>query len=199
MDIPPILGRLVRSSAFGFDFCCQNTVLPNVQLGALVRTDVNDEFQTFAIVCNLGWDGDGLSEQLAVTEDLDNSLLDEDIQRNGGPIITARFAGFKAKGHFHHCLPPRPPSALTCIHMCDANEWADFTSDQQYVRLLIESRDNFPFIDVMAHHATIADGIHIKAGRAEWMRSFIRTIVRMAGGDTLLIQNLIYSISNMSV
>ena len=193
-----ILGRLVHSDAWGFSFCPQNPELPDIHLGCLVRAEVNPEIQTLAVVTNLGWAGDGLSEQLAVTEPIDNALLEEDRQRNGGPIILARFVGYIQNGRICQCLPPRPPSALTCIHQGEDAQWTTFTVNHAYLRLLYAGRTEFPFVDVLAHLASAAETLQAAAGRLDWMRGLISALVKVTEGDHALLRNLIYAISNRS-
>ena len=134
------VGEVVESTSTSF--VAQSYQLEGAPaLGGLVRTDSPDIYGVVGSVTTEPLDS--ARPVLARGEDAGS---EEDVIRDNpqlARLLTSRFevfiAGHVEDGVTHQYLPPRPPRVHSFVYACDSDETAQFTSQLDLLRLLLNS------------------------------------------------------------
>jgi hypothetical protein len=180
-----LIGRLISSDVRQYQFSCSDAVVTLPQIGSMVTADLHLEKTCFGIISDIHWLSDEMVAQLARSDSavIDNGvLLDNQIQRSGGPMIHVQLVGYYQK-NFIQTLPPQPPISLEKIYICGQDDIVHFTGHSfAYLRLLLEAQ-NVPFCDVIAAHLLSAHSAHLAIGDRQWVRRAMQYLASLLLAD----------------
>lgn len=160
------VGRIIRSSTARFAVGCR-VLRPQVPVfGALVKVSASPENHVYGLIHDVRMEDDPFVRQVAASYDDLRPEYVEDMRRNRQvPIeVSVLVVGYSSGGALHQRLPPQPPLSLDVLHTCPPHELLAFTTQFDYFRLVLESRD-LPSDELLAAHLHYAAEVRGEGGR----------------------------------
>ena len=176
------IGRLLSTSTTQFVVGCKVSQLDSPGFGSLVYVPLENDFQIYGIIYDVGIIDDDLVRQLVTTDHVDEAIIaDNRVNRNVPVEMSVLVVGYKDKGTIRHMLPPRPALSLDMIYLCDNNELAEFTGSGRfgYFRHLLRAKDT-PIGELLAAHITqVYEANHDPA----WVQRASRELITLLRDD----------------
>lgn len=179
------IGRLLRAGTTGFVVGCRVNQIDAPSFGALVRVQLDADYQVYGLIYDIHIDDDGLVRQLVTAEGVEEAVIaDNRVNRNVPLEISVLVVGYELDGKISHLLPPRPPLSLDVIYLCITEEVRRFTRVGRfgYFRHLLRSVD-LPVGELLAAHIQQAGAAHEEAGNAEWRNAATQELITLLRDD----------------
>lgn len=179
------IGRLLRGGTTGFVFGCRVAQLEAPSFGALVRVPQERGYAIYGLIHDIRIDDDGLVRQLVTTENVDESIVEDNrINRNVPLEIGVLAVGHQQGGQISHLLPPRPPLSLDTIYLCEPAEVRAFTTSGRfgYFRHILRATD-LPVGEILAAHIQQAQQAHQQGGNPGWAEQATQELITLLRDD----------------
>jgi hypothetical protein len=134
------IGWVLRASTVGFVVGCR-VLQPSVpQFGDLVKVPLPDEIDIFGLIYNVQVQDDPAVRQLILVGDMEpEAILDQRENRLVPIEISVLVVGYQWQKRIIQGLPPQPPLSLDMLILCDDTDLQTFTSNLDYLRLVLNS------------------------------------------------------------
>jgi hypothetical protein len=177
------IGRLLRSSTTSFVVGCRINQLDLPSFGALVRAPLAAGYQVYGLIHDIVIADDGLVRQIVTADNVSPEVISDNRERRIVPVeISVLTIGYELQGRIHHSLPPRPPTSLDLIYLCDAEDLRRFASAGAlgYVRLILGASD-LPTADLLAAHVRQMDSA--QEDSEGWRQDLLRELIAQLNDD----------------
>ena len=192
------IGRLLRSSTSGFVVGCRVSQLDVPSFGALVRAPLADGDQVYGLIHDIRIADDGLVRQIVTAENVSAEVILDNRERRIVPVeLSVLAVGFEHQGQIRHQLPPRPPTSLDLIYLCDDQDLKRFSSagDLGYIRLMLAAVE-LPLAELLAVHVAGAGAVQNDGG--QWREGVLREIVAQLRDDYPLLTSVLAALHEQS-
>lgn len=186
------IGRLLRSATSGYVFGC-SVPEPAVPLfGTFVKAPAQrGQSEVIGVIYNITIEDDPFVKQMVAAPDLRDEYIEDQRSNRQVPIeVSVLAVGYRNGGGFAYGLPPQPPITLDRIFNCTDDEVREFTSRQDYLRLLIEARDLGNSADEL-----IVDSLQYAArtqpDKQRFLREAGKELARLLGRDLNRLGNIL--------
>jgi len=137
------IGRMLRSDTTGFTFGC---LLPEPEVplfGDFVKAPAQQGLtEIIGIIHNIVIEDDLFVRQLITAPDLPDAYIQDQRQNRQIPIeVSVMSVGYSSGNTMMQGLPPQPPVTLDYIKRCSNNDVATFTDRQDYLALILNSKE----------------------------------------------------------
>jgi hypothetical protein len=186
------IGRLLRSSTTGYVFGC-SVPEPEVPFfGALVKAPAQrGQTEVIGLIYDIVVEDDPFVRQMVATPGLDEVYIQDQRVNRQVPIeVSVLAVGYRDQAGFHHALPPQPPITLDRISQCSADEVVEFTSQFDYLRLILDSPEA-PADELIAVSLRRAADLRPPEDRAFFLRAAGRELARLLSRDLARLENLL--------
>lgn len=196
-----IIGRVLRAD----NTRCAVAVFANPpifpELANLVRLPVDPTYQIYGMVDNIQINNDDLMRQVAVNENLDPSVIEDQRYRHSPPLeVEVIFLGSEKYGAIQHQLPPTPPRTLDLLYICSPEEVRRFTTHGHfgYLRHLVNAASPF-LADLFAAHIQQAGACHRQVGNTTWEREAVREIIALLRDNYPVLMDVMSTLADTSL
>lgn len=179
------VGRLLRSGIQGFaaGFSADQNPIP--EFGALVRAEIDKDFDVYGLVHDINVEDDGIVRQLVTSQQLSQrDVSDNRANRNVPMEIGVISVGYKKGEQVRHLLPPQVPQSMTNIYLCAPEEIRRFTDAGNfgYFRHILRNAD-LPVSEIIAAHFEQAHRAQVEAGGEDWADRAIEKLISILRVD----------------
>lgn len=192
------IGRLLKSSTREFVFACR-VPEPQVPLfGSFVKAPAQkNQSAVIGLIYNIAIADDQFVKQMVAGSD---SLSEEQFEiyvldnreRRKVPIEVSVLAiGYCRDGVYLHDLPPQPPITLDKIYNCTDAEIRQFTTQFDYLQLILASADA-PADQLIA--ASLAKAASVQPNGRRFLENAGRQLAVLLNQDLVRLQNLLQRI-----
>ncbi|MBI9050651.1 MAG: hypothetical protein JEZ00_14615 [Anaerolineaceae bacterium] len=192
------IGRILRANATGCMVGCQIDQADIPAIGDMVYIPIPQDERVYGIICNILVDDDGLVRQLVTSEQIAESVIqDNRLNRNVPLEMEVRFIGHTRQQKAMHLLPPRPPFSLDSMIRCSANDMRNFLTAGKYGYFRHLLRDQSPFFEeiLSAHLRTV----HHSAASLlpiNWLNDAINEIIFLLRDDYESLMKVLSALSD---
>jgi|TARA_B100001146_G_C16188199_1_gene437866 hypothetical protein len=137
------IGRMLRSDTTGFTFGC---LLPEPEVplfGDFVKAPAQQGLtEIIGVIHNIVIEDDLFVRQLIAAPDLPDAYIQDQRQNRQIPIeVSVMSVGYSSGNNMMQGLPPQPPVTLDYIKRCSNNDVVTFTERQDYLALILNSKE----------------------------------------------------------
>ncbi|MBS59891.1 MAG: hypothetical protein CL606_01040 [Anaerolineaceae bacterium] len=141
LSIP--IGRMLRSDTTGFTFGC---LLPEPEVplfGDFVKAPAQQGLtEIIGIIHNIVIEDDLFVRQLIAAPELPEAYIQDQRKNRQIPIeVSVLSVGYSSQSNIIQGLPPQPPVTLDYIKRCSLNDVIHFTDRQDYLALILNSKE----------------------------------------------------------
>lgn len=180
------VGRVLRASTSGFDCGTRSSSINgNQNFGAFVTVPISDDGRARAIglIYAIRIDDDPLARELVMAAGIDNSTLLDQRENRMVPVeIGVLNIGYQLDEGFYYNLPPRPPMSLAEVSLMPAADVCAFTSQADFIRLVLNAREAQPD-ELLAAALNYAAGCHADDARYDFLVLCGRRAAQMLSHD----------------
>ncbi|MEW5867663.1 MAG: hypothetical protein AB1894_00180 [Chloroflexota bacterium] len=192
------IGRLLRASTSGFVVGCRVSQLESPSFGALVRAQLEKQYQVFGLIYDIRIDDDGLVRQLVTTDSVDENIINDNrLNRNVPLEIGVLAVGYSQGESIYHLLPPRPPLSLDEIYLCERQEIRQFTAAGRfgYFRHILRATD-LPVGELLVAHLQQAQAAHAASGESGWSGRATQELITLLRDDYPTLMTVLSALSD---
>ena len=137
------IGRMLRSDTTGFTFGC---LLPEPEVplfGDFVKAPAQQGLtEIIGIIHNIVIEDDLFVRQLIAAPELPEAYIQDQRKNRQIPIeVSVLSVGYSSENNIIQGLPPQPPVTLDYIKRCSLSDVIDFTNVQDYLALILNSKE----------------------------------------------------------
>ena len=137
------IGRMLRSDTTGFTFGC---LLPEPEVplfGDFVKAPAQQGLtEIIGVIHNIVIEDDLFVRQLIAAPDLPDAYIQDQRRNRQIPIeVSVLSVGYSSGNTMIQGLPPQPPVTLDYIKRCSKNDMIAFTDRQDYLALILNSKE----------------------------------------------------------
>lgn len=179
------VGRLLRSGIQGFAAGFSASQNPIPDFGALVRAEIDQDFDVYGLVHDINVEDDGIVRQMVTSDQISpRDISDNRANRNVPMEIGVISVGYKKGGHIKHLLPPHIPQSMSNIYLCAPEEICRFTDAGRfgYFRHILRNAD-LPVSEIIAAHFEQTHQAQTAAGNAAWADQAIEKLISLLRVD----------------
>ena len=137
------IGRMLRSDTTGFTFGC---LLPEPEVplfGDFVKAPAQQGLtEIIGVIHNIVIEDDLFVRQLIAAPDLPDAYIQDQRRNRQIPIeVSVLSIGYSSGNNMMQGLPPQPPVTLDYIKRCSKNDMVAFTDRQDYLALILNSKE----------------------------------------------------------
>lgn len=157
IDSSMIIGRVTRSSTRGFVGAIKVPEPEIPVFGTFCKAGAQQgSSEVIGVIYNISIEDDELTRQLAASQHTtQEELADQQFVRQIPIEFEALAIGYQSEGSFHYALPPQPPLALATIQPLEQGEIEAFTSQFDFVPIILSAR-NLPVDELLSASLRIA-------------------------------------------
>jgi hypothetical protein len=178
VETSSLVGRVLRASTTGFDCGARSSNLNGAHaFGSFVRAALtaDDSQQVIGLIYGIRIDDDPLARELVMASALHDYTRYDQRENRMAPVEVCVLAiGYFDGYRFRHALPPRPPLSMTEVYAVDPVYVEQFTSCNDYYRLVLNARET-PCESLLAaairasataRHESLREDYLIRCGRS---------------------------------
>ena len=186
------IGRLLRSSTTGFVFGCRVAEADVPRFGEFVKAPAQrGQAEVMGLVYDIVMEGDAFVRQMVATPNLSEEYVQDMRENRSVPIeVSVLAVGYKSGAAWTQALPPQPPVTLDRISLASIDEVIEFTTQFDYLRLLLDSLEA-PTDELIATSLKHAAGLRAPSERGRFLRNAGRELARLLSRDLTRLENLL--------
>lgn len=178
------IGRMLRSDTTGFTFGC---LLPEPEVplfGDFVKAPAQQGLtEIIGVIHNIVIEDDLFVRQLIAAPDLPDAYIQDQRRNRQIPIeVSVLSIGYSSGNTMIQGLPPQPPVTLDYIKRCSINDMIAFTDRQDYLALILNSKET-PVDELIVAALQRASGARPIEDRALFLIQAGKELARLLSDD----------------
>ena len=178
------IGRMLRSDTTGFTFGC---LLPEPEVplfGDFVKAPAQQGLtEIIGVIHNIVIEDDLFVRQLIAAPDLPDAYIQDQRRNRQIPIeVSVLSVGYSSGNTMIQGLPPQPPVTLDYIKRCSKNDMIAFTDRQDYLALILNSKET-PVDELIVAALQRASGARPIEDRALFLIQAGKELARLLSDD----------------
>jgi hypothetical protein len=185
------VGRVLRASTRGFAIGCA-VMQPEIPaFGSFVRAEGQASGEPiYGLIYDVSVEDDPFVRQFIGADPPEEVVRDQRENRQVPIEVSVLAVGCGDGETIRHCLPAQPPVTLDWLYQCSGEEIRAFTSQFDYFRLVLESRE-VPADELLAASLRAAAAARPENERQRFLVSAGRELVRLLAGDPTRLEGLL--------
>lgn len=187
------IGRLLRSSSTGYVFGCKVPEGDVPRFGDFVKAPAqHGQSEVIGVIYNIAVQDDAFVRPMVAAPDLtEEYVLDQRLNRQVPIEVSVLAVGYRnGGGGCVHELPPQPPLTLDGISLCSQDEICTFTEKDDYLRLIVGSREA-PADELVAVALHRAAQARPPQERDSFLRRAGRELARLLNRDLMRLERVL--------
>jgi len=186
------VGRVLRASTRGFAIGCA-VMQPEIPaFGSFVRAEGQTSGEAiYGLIYDVSVEDDPFVRQFIGANPPEEVVRDQRENRQVPIEVSVLAVGCGDGETTRHCLPAQPPVTLDWLYQCSSEEIRAFTSQFDYFRLILESRD-IPMDELLAASLRAAAAARPENERQRFLVRAGRELVRLLAGDPTRLEGLLH-------
>jgi hypothetical protein len=183
---------VLRTTMTRFTVGCKALLQEVPQFGDLVKVQTQDDLAIFGLIYDVSVQDDLAVRQLILVGDLEPEIVLDQQENRLVPIeIGVLIAGYRRSDQeIRHGLPSQPPASLDRLIVCDEAELRDFTTELDYLQLVLNT-PRMMADELLIAHLVRAARVRPPEQRYPFVVGAGRQLARLLGADLVQLEYIL--------